>query len=99
MGDAIIKLPIDDKLEITSMDKDNLSKFFNLDISTITLQGNNKDTLYAMSKFVLLVTILYYICSHSASVGRFVENPTYKLLLQTAIFGLLLFIYVYFFNY
>lgn len=97
MGDAIIKLPIDNKLEITNSDRDNLSKFFNIDISSVNT--SNKDTLFEMSKFVLLVTLLYYICSHSASIGRFVENKTYKLLLQTVVFGSMLFIYVYFFNY
>lgn len=105
MGDVINKLPIDDKLEITPTDKSNLLKFFNADIAqwsasaTTTTMGSNRDALFAMTKFVLLLTLLYYICSHPASVGRFVEHPTYKLLLQTLMFGLVLCIYMYFFNY
>lgn len=103
MGDVINKLPIDDKLEITATDKSNLIKFFNADMDTFaqlsTPPQSTKDTLFAMGKFVLLLTLLYYICSHPASIGRFVEHPTYKLLLQSLIFGLVLCIYMYFFNY
>lgn len=105
MGDVINKLPVDEKLDITNTDKSNLIKFFNADINTFAQQtapcaspGSNKESLYAMGKFVLLLTLLYYICSHPASVGRCVEDPTRKLLAQTLVFGIALCVYLYFSN-
>lgn len=106
MGDVINKLPVDEKLDITNTDKSNVFKFFNADINTFAQEqsqpssagGSNRESLYAMAKFALLLTLLYYICSHPASVGRCVEDPTRKLLVQTAVFGVALCVYLYFFN-
>lgn len=99
MGDSIVKLPVDDKLKISTLDKTHLHKFFNIDFDSISQSHkNSKESFYSLLKFTVLITLLYYICSHPASIGRFIQNPTYKLFLQTAIFGLILFLYVYFFN-
>lgn len=101
MGDSIAKLPTDDSTEIVQKDITNLKNFFNT-----TIQKKSKSTaktepkpetsknIYSILKYVLLIALLYYICSHPSSVGRFV-NEKYRLLFQTAVFGIILTLYLY----
>lgn len=98
MGDSIINLSTNKKLEITDNDASNLFNFFDVDLNTVdkTVNTDSTKSLVEIIKFVALFTILFYICIHPASIGRFTDNPIYKQLLQTATFATILFLYLYF---
>jgi hypothetical protein len=72
--------------------------FFDVDLNTVdkTVNTDSTKSLVEIIKFVALFTILFYICIHPASIGRFTDNPIYKQLLQTATFATILFLYLYF---
>jgi hypothetical protein len=98
MGDSIINLSTNKKLEITDNDASNLFNFFDVDLNANekTVDNNSTKSLVEIIKFVALFTILFYICIHPASIGRFTDNPFYKQLLQTSTFAVILFLYLYF---
>lgn len=97
MGDSIINLSTNKKLDITDNDASNVFNFFDVDLNAIDKTNNdNTKSLVEIIKFVALFTVLFYICIHPASVARFTDNPIYKQLLQTATFATILFLYLYF---
>lgn len=98
MGDSIINLSTNKKLEITDNDASNLFNFFDVDLNTNEklVDNNSTKSLVEIVKFVALFTILFYICIHPASIGRFTDNSVYKQLLQTSTFAVILFLYLYF---
>jgi|CXWK01.1.fsa_nt_gi hypothetical protein len=98
MGDSITDLSVDKKLEISENDMTHIYKFFNVDLSQEEMQkedGGNK-SLTEIFKFVALFSIVFCICIHPLSIGRFITNPNYRLIGQTLLFAGILFLYLYF---
>mgnify|MGYP000213959470 CR=1 FL=1 len=98
MGDSITDLSVDKELEISENDMTHIYKYFNVDLSQEELkkdEGVNK-SLTEMFKFIALFSIVFYLCIHPLSIGRFITNPNYRLIGQTILFAGILFLYLYF---
>lgn len=98
MGDSITDLSVDKELEISENDMTHVYNFFNVDLSQEELQkntgGNGK--FIEILKFVALFSIVFYLCIHPLSIGRFITNQNYRLIVQTILFAGILFLYLYF---
>lgn len=91
MGDLIEKLPVDEVLDYSQQDITNLKKFFDT-----TISKKNKEQKYNnVYMFVGLVTLLFFICSHPSGLNKFIPEK-YRLIGSSIVFGLLLFLYLYF---
>lgn len=98
MGDSITDLSVDKKLEISENDMTHIYKFFNVDLSQEEMQkeGGGNKSLTEIFQFVGLFSIVFYLCIHPLSIGRFITNPNYRLIGQTLLFAGILFLYLYF---
>lgn len=97
MGDTISELSINKELQISDNDVDNVYNFFSTDLTRIEEPSERKnDKFMEILKFVALFSIVFYLVSHPISIGRFIQNPVYRLIAQTLTFAVILFLYLYF---
>lgn len=98
MGDSITDLSVDKELEISENDMTHVYNFFNVDLSQEELQkgSGSSGKFMEILKFVALFSIVFYLCIHPLSIGRFITNPNYRLIGQTILFAGILFLYLYF---
>ena len=94
MGDAIDKLPLDETLDYSQRDVSNLKRFFDTTVSKKeqTIDGKSGKNVYM---FVGLITLLYFICNHPSGPSRFLPEK-YRLIGSSVLFGIVLFLYLYF---
>jgi len=97
MGDSITDLSVDKELEISENDMTHVYNFFNVDLSQEELQKNigSSGKFMEILKFVALFSIVFYLCIHPLSIGRFITNQNYRLIVQTLLFAGILFLYLY----
>lgn len=97
MGDTISELSINKELQFSDNDVDNVYNFFNTDLTRIEgMSESRNDKFMEILKFVALFSIVFYLVSHPISIGRFIQNPVYRLIAQTLTFAVILFLYLYF---
>ena len=96
MGDIVDNLSVNKELKVTTQDELNLYNFFDIELNNLQNTNTKDRPLFEIIKFVVLFTILFYICIHPASISRFVDKPLYKQILQTTVFASILFLYLYF---
>ncbi len=98
MGDTISELSINKELQFSDNDVDNVYNFFSTDLTSIEepSESTTNEKFMEILKFVALFSIVFYLVSHPISIGRFIQNPVYKLIAQTLTFAVILFLYLYF---
>lgn len=94
MGDLITELPVDKTAKISESDIQYVQDFFD---TTVSFEEEKPKIVMEMFKFVGIFALIFYACVHPASIGRFVQNPIYKPIIQTIVFAAILFLYLYIF--
>ena len=92
MGEAIDKLPLDETLDYSQRDVSNLKRFFDTTVSKKEITEEKGRNVYM---FVGLITLLYFICNHPSGPSRFLPEK-YRLIGSSILFGIILFLYLYF---
>lgn len=92
MGDSIDKLPLDETLDYSQRDLHNLKRFFDTTVSKKEVVEEKSRNVYM---FVGLITLLFFICNHPSGPSRFFPDK-YRLIGSSILFGIVLFIYLYF---
>lgn len=100
MGDLIQKLPVDETLKLSVKDKNVIKTFFGVEdlpaaanVSTTTPSAYNY--WFHLLKFSLIFTLLFYICSHPASLGKYVPE-SWRTVGTACMFFIGVLLYMYF---